>query len=167
MKRLLLALPVLALFAWLWPADSPSQAKAQPWPAQAQPQPLPAPVSQLAPEPQQTLPAPVPALDAEPVAPVPLTDPATPPLTRTTPTAPRPLADPDQYLKEEDERHQAQLQAFALAARSRITELEALIEKGRQQGLSQAQLAEGEGKLAALRAAVKAIDAGEPIPRVN
>lgn len=80
---------------------------------------------------------------------------------RTPPLAPRTdlreppsaaeLADPALYQQYEQRQQQKVYASFAKAANQRIPELEALIAKGRADGLSEAQLAEGEAKLAKLR----------------
>lgn len=61
------------------------------------------------------------------------------------------LADPALYQQYERRQQQQVYASFAKAADQRIPELEALIAKGRAEGISEAQLAEGEAKLAKLR----------------
>lgn len=82
-------------------------------------------------------------------------DPRTPPLAPSTdlrePPSAAELADPALYQQYEQRQQQKVYASFAKAADQRIPELEALIAKGRADGLSEAQLAEGETKLAKLR----------------
>ena len=82
-------------------------------------------------------------------------DPRTPPLAprtnlREPPTAAE-LADPALYQQYEQRQQQSVYASFANAVDQRIPELEAMIAKGRASGISEAQLAEGEAKLAKLR----------------
>lgn len=82
-------------------------------------------------------------------------DPRTPPLALGTdlrePPSAAELADPALYQQYEQRQQQQVYASFAQAADQRIPELEALIAKGRAEGISEAQLAEGEAKLAKLR----------------
>ena len=82
-------------------------------------------------------------------------DPRTPPLASRTdlraPPSAAELADPALYQQYEQRQQQAVYASFANAADQRIPELEAMIAKGRASGISEAQLAEGEAKLARLR----------------
>lgn len=82
-------------------------------------------------------------------------DPRTPPLAPRTdlraPPSAAELADPALYQQYEQRQQQAVYASFASAADQRIPELEAMIAKGRASGISEAQLAEGEAKLARLR----------------
>lgn len=82
-------------------------------------------------------------------------DPRTPPLAPSTdlrePPSAAELADPALYQQYEQRQQQQVYASFARAADQRIPELEALIAKGRAEGISEAQLAEGEAKLAKLR----------------
>lgn len=82
-------------------------------------------------------------------------DPRTPPLAPSTdlrqPPSAAELADPALYQQYEQYHQQQVYASFAQAADQRIPELEALIAKGRAEGISEAQLAEGEAKLAKLR----------------
>jgi len=82
-------------------------------------------------------------------------DPRTPPLAPSTdlrePPSAAELADPALYQQYEQRQQQKVYVSFAQAADQRIPELEALIAKGRAEGISEAQLAEGEAKLAKLR----------------
>ncbi|MBD3645010.1 MAG: hypothetical protein P1U59_10150 [Alcanivorax sp.] len=82
-------------------------------------------------------------------------DARTPPLAPGTdlrePPGDAELADPALYQQYEQRQQQQVYASFAQAADQRIPELEALIAKGRAEGISEAQLAEGEAKLAKLR----------------
>jgi len=82
-------------------------------------------------------------------------DTRTPPLAPSTdlrqPPSAAELADPALYQQYEQRQQQQVYASFAQAADQRIPELEALIAKGRAEGISEAQLAEGEAKLAKLR----------------
>lgn len=82
-------------------------------------------------------------------------DTRTPPLAPSTdlrePPSAAELADPTLYQQYEQRQQQQVYASFAKAADQRIPELEALIAKGRAEGISEAQLAEGEAKLAKLR----------------
>lgn len=79
----------------------------------------------------------------------------TPPMAPSTdlrePPSAAELADPALYQQYEQRQQQQVYASFAKAADQRIPELEALIAKGRAEGISEAQLAEGEAKLAKLR----------------
>lgn len=82
-------------------------------------------------------------------------DTRTPPLAPSTdlrePPSTAELADPALYQQYEQRQQQKVYASFAQAADQRIPELEALIAKGRAEGISEAQLAEGEAKLEKLR----------------
>jgi hypothetical protein len=82
-------------------------------------------------------------------------DPRTPPLAPSTdlhePPSAAELADPALYQQYEQRQQQQVYASFAKAADQRIPELEALIARGRAEGISEAQLVEGEAKLAKLR----------------
>ncbi|MEH6785235.1 MAG: hypothetical protein V7688_15275 [Alcanivorax jadensis] len=81
-------------------------------------------------------------------------DPRTPPLAPRTdlrePPSAAELADPALYQQYEQRQQQSVYASFANAVDQRIPELEAMIAKGRASGISEAQLAEGEAKLAKL-----------------
>lgn len=93
-------------------------------------------------------------------------DPRTPPLAPSTdlrePPSATELADPALYQEYEQRQQQKVHASFARAADQRIPELEALIARGRAEGLSEAQLAEGEAKLAKLREQRNQLAAQQP-----
>lgn len=163
MKVAIALFSLLAALGWLfWPKAQ----LALPPPA-TKPQPrviTPAPVITAAPLPKAAQKAQQPPITAKPS--VPLRDPLAPGINAHQPVAPQPLGDPEQYLEAENARHQALLADFAKAARPKIAELERLIAKGRAEGISAGQLAKGERKLAALKAALAAVEAKAPIPRL-
>ncbi|WKE66818.1 hypothetical protein PVT67_06170 [Gallaecimonas kandeliae] len=167
MKKWLLALPLLLLIGYLWPADNTDtrQLALSPRPVD-NPFNVP-PWDEPPPAPQTAQAATDKAAEPKPLPAVPLTDVMAPPIGQHQPQAPQPMDDPDAYLKRENDRHQALVASFQVAARAKVAQLEKLIEKGKAQGISQEQLAEGEAKLTALKAALAALDAGLPPPRVK
>ena len=78
-------------------------------------------------------------------------DPRKPPLAPRTdlrePPSAAELADPALYQQYEQRQKQNVYASFASAVDQRIPKLEAMIAKGRAEGISEAQLAEGEAKL--------------------
>lgn len=82
-------------------------------------------------------------------------DPRAPPIARSEferemPTEEE-LADPDLYLEYEARQEQKVYASFVEASKKKIADLEAIIERGRQGGVSPEQLAEGEEKLRRLK----------------
>lgn len=93
-------------------------------------------------------------------------DPRTPPIARPEreremPTAEE-LADPDLYLEYEARQQQQVYASFVQASERKIAELEAIIEQGRQGGVSEEQLAEGLEKLEGLKAMREQLIAENP-----
>lgn len=82
-------------------------------------------------------------------------DPRTPPIARPETTRELPteeeLADPDLYLEYEARQQQQVYASFLDASKKKISDLEAIIERGKQGGVSPEQLAEGEEKLRRLK----------------
>lgn len=82
-------------------------------------------------------------------------DPRTPPLVRSDNLREMPtdqeLADPGLYQQYEQRQTRKVYASFVSAANSKITELQALIKRGEETGLSQAQLEEGRRKLEGLQ----------------
>lgn len=93
-------------------------------------------------------------------------DPRTPPLAPRTdlrePPSAAELADPALYQQYEQRQKQNVYASFASAVDQRIPKLEAMIAKGRAEGISEAQLAEGEAKLAKLREQRNQLAAQQP-----
>ena len=82
-------------------------------------------------------------------------DPRTPPIARRETEREMPteeeLADPELYLQYEARQQQKVYASFVEASKKKISDLEAIIERGKQGGVSPEQLAEGEEKLRRLK----------------
>ena len=88
-------------------------------------------------------------------------DPRTPPLAPPTDLREPPSA-AELYQQYEQRQKQNVYASFASAVDQRIPKLEAMIAKGRAEGISEAQLAEGEAKLAKLREQRNQLAAQQP-----
>ena len=82
-------------------------------------------------------------------------DPRTPPIARRETEREMPteeeLADPELYLQYEARQQQKVYASFVQASEKKIADLEAMIERGKQEGVTPEQLAEGEEKLRRLQ----------------
>ncbi|MDX1802443.1 MAG: hypothetical protein R3292_00080 [Alcanivorax sp.] len=174
MRVLLITVSVLLVASLAWilrqpvatPSGSPAPAlAAEPVQAQSLEASAPPAVSETASVPPgdhrpaaplpQAVPTPPPAVVASLRHAMANGDPRTPPLVRPTdlrkPPSAAELADPQLYQQYETRQKMRVYAAFVKASGQKITKLETLIARGKQGGVSAAQLAEGQAKLDQLR----------------